>query len=684
MSVPTAVARPPLTSVIDLSTDDNEDGEAVGQLDDAQLARALQQREYELEYKDNNTRQQQQQQLQQGSNKRRRTQPADDSHSQRAGAANAGHQSQYDSDSTASRLAPLLPPSTSGSESVGSFSSGNSSSSSGGGSVPSARSHVDSPSSDCAFHMNHIRGVSNAHSLRLRSVVIGSIERCVALNYCWDLAWLMDECPVLQTVARVDCVAGEKYRYADRSSEELRQQANELRLPNVHIHFARLPLPYSCHHTKLLLLFYADGLRFIHTTANFLSCDAHYKNQSMFVQDFPVKQRPQQQWDSEWWLHDDFERALCDYFQSYAAIGLDLLSALRQFDYRAARCILIPSAPGTYTGQTMSRWGHMKVRAVLQRELTHSADLAAQPITAQFSSLGSCSTKWMSELRHSLGASGGSLQSSPPPIRLVWPTLTDVRDSVEGWMAGGSICCDKRNLNDTVRPLLHRWDGSLSGRHQAAPHIKSYCRANGQRAAYVIVTSANMSAAAWGTLQKNDTQLAVRHYEIGLLFTSVGAATPLPSAAVTAIILVHAKRSTHASLRHTACGQSGGAVAATLHACPSSEQRGAVHIHRSRLRAARAVSSAVQRVVCSLRRLRRAVALGRGSAHTRQTWSDVRGGRQQTVTDRADRGQQAAAVERHSDSAMCGQSIRAAAIEEHQRGRAVNNSGAVNNNNSNR
>ena len=383
------------------------------------------------------------------------------------------------------------------------------------------KARSSSPTDDCAFHVNAIRGVSNQHSLRLREVVVGDIQRCVALNYCWDLAWLLEECPVLQTVQRVDCVAGERYKFAERGSEELRQQADELRLPNVHAHFARLPLPYSCHHTKLLLLFYGHGLRFVHTTANFLNCDVSYKNQSVFVQDFPLRtEAARESWKSEWWLHDDFGRSLCDYFDSYSAIGLDLLPLLRQFDYRAARAILIPSAPGTYTGQQMWRYGHMKVRAVLQRELTATASLASQPIVAQFSSLGSVQSKWLTELRRSLGASAGPLQSSEPPaIRLVWPTLDDVRDSIEGWMAGASLCCDSRNLNATVRPLLHRWDGSVSGRHQAAPHIKSYCRASGQHAAYVIITSANLSAAAWGQLQRNDTQLAVRHYEIGLLFT---------------------------------------------------------------------------------------------------------------------------------------------------------------------
>lgn len=36
--------------------------------------------------------------------------------------------------------------------------------------------------------------------------------------------------------------------------------------------------------------------------------------------------------------------------------------------------------------------------------------------------------------------------------------------------------------------------------------------------AWVILTSSNLSKAAWGSLQKTNTQLMIRHYEAGILF----------------------------------------------------------------------------------------------------------------------------------------------------------------------
>jgi len=40
-----------------------------------------------------------------------------------------------------------------------------------------------------------------------------------------------------------------------------------------------------------------------------------------------------------------------------------------------------------------------------------------------------------------------------------------------------------------------------------------------QSIAWVCLTSSNLSKAAWGTLQKNNSQLFCRHWELGLLFT---------------------------------------------------------------------------------------------------------------------------------------------------------------------
>ncbi|PIO68976.1 hypothetical protein TELCIR_09216 [Teladorsagia circumcincta] len=51
------------------------------------------------------------------------------------------------------------------------------------------------------------------------------------------------------------------------------------------------------------------------------------------------------------------------------------------------------------------------------------------------------------------------------------------------------------------------------------PHVKTYTDIVDGVPQWILVTSANLSKAAWGDLQKNKTQLMVRSYELGVLIT---------------------------------------------------------------------------------------------------------------------------------------------------------------------
>ena len=62
------------------------------------------------------------------------------------------------------------------------------------------------------------------------------------------------------------------------------------------------------------------------------------------------------------------------------------------------------------------------------------------------------------------------------------------------------------------------------------PYLRMQRSGRGPRIAFLVMTSHNLSKAAWGTLQKNDTQLYIMHYELGVLL--------LPSLEVVSVIPV--------------------------------------------------------------------------------------------------------------------------------------------------
>lgn len=85
-----------------------------------------------------------------------------------------------------------------------------------------------------------------------------------------------------------------------------------------------------------------------------------------------------------------------------------------------------------------------------------------------------------------------------------------------------------------MKPFLHKYlrkwtPPACLHRQNAMPHIKTYARFDPSTADedkesksgvldWAILTSANLSKAAWGAHQKNDTQFMIRSYELGVLF----------------------------------------------------------------------------------------------------------------------------------------------------------------------
>jgi hypothetical protein len=131
---------------------------------------------------------------------------------------------------------------------------------------------------------------------------------------------------------------------------------------------------------------------------------------------------------------------------------------------------------------------------------------------------------------------------------------------LQGYDSGGSLPCSAKNLYDLkttsfslgqkliagFEGRLRRWDGTPSGRQRATPHMKCYFRynisspsastdsANGSPSSssssfspkshsnielsWFVLTSANLSQAAWGVHEKGVSQIYVKSFEMGVLF----------------------------------------------------------------------------------------------------------------------------------------------------------------------
>lgn len=65
---------------------------------------------------------------------------------------------------------------------------------------------------------------------------------------------------------------------------------------------------------------------------------------------------------------------------------------------------------------------------------------------------------------------------------------------------------------------MSQWRAVSARRERAMPHIKTFTRiSDNGNIAWFLLTSANLSKAAWGALEKKGTQLTIRSYELGVL-----------------------------------------------------------------------------------------------------------------------------------------------------------------------
>ncbi|KPA84425.1 tyrosyl-DNA phosphodiesterase-like protein [Leptomonas pyrrhocoris] len=179
---------------------------------------------------------------------------------------------------------------------------------------------------------------------------------------------------------------------------------------------------------------------------------------------------------------------------------------------------------------------------------------------------------------------------SPPAnvqdVQIIYPTEAEVRNSFEGWRGGGSLPLRLQCCHEFVNERLHRWgcqrrlstsssstpsaaaagvaahysrasavdvdaldddeEGEREGavlqspsssafayRQYALPHIKSYAAVHADRTHlhWYLLTSANLSQAAWGSIgakatNKTPRRLLVRSYELGVLYDRTSAVSP--------------------------------------------------------------------------------------------------------------------------------------------------------------
>ncbi|ORY28557.1 tyrosyl-DNA phosphodiesterase [Neocallimastix californiae] len=337
----------------------------------------------------------------------------------------------------------------------------------------------------------------------------------IQFNFLLDLDWFMTQVPLhSRNTAKILFIHG--IRDIPESSQLY---------PNTRFLAPHIPLPYGSHHTKAMLLFYDDyTMQVVIHTANLVPGDWYFKTQAVWTSPFLSKKTDEYIKSGR---ECEFEKELCKYIRYYNIPVLNRLAErVSLYNFEECKAILISSVPGIHRGKELNNWGHLQLRNILntkyQMKFNTSEIKKESYIIAQMSSIGALGKddRWLNkEFGQSLRNSISGIDSKVN-IKLIYPTVDNVRNSLEGWNGGNCLPFSNSNWqkqSNYMGKILNIWKADNSGRTKAMPHIKTYTRIDNDEISWFLLTSANLSKAAWGTLQKQGNQLMIRNYELGVL-----------------------------------------------------------------------------------------------------------------------------------------------------------------------
>ncbi|CAJ0565052.1 unnamed protein product, partial [Mesorhabditis spiculigera] len=328
-------------------------------------------------------------------------------------------------------------------------------------------------------------------------------------NFMIDLDWVLRQYPAELRTTPISLVVGEKM---GTSKTDIERTSKALGSTNVEVFTAKLPIPYGTHHTKLSLFESADRrLHIVVSTANLVEGDWREKTQAFYYCTGELQSTASTS-------HTVFQTELLDYLARYKLPSVDAwIEKLKSTTLVENGDHFIYSVPGYHKADDQEKIAQLALRKALK---TRKPDPGALYI-AQCSSIGSLGSKpdqWM--LSQFLITLRGGRSTGSTRLFLVYPTVKNVQESYEGWSAGGSLPYQSgtHQKQPWLRTALCKWFSENRGRSQAMPHVKTYCEIGEDRELkWMVLTSANLSKAAWGEIQKGGQQLCVRSYEAGVL-----------------------------------------------------------------------------------------------------------------------------------------------------------------------
>jgi tyrosyl-DNA phosphodiesterase-1 len=420
---------------------------------------------------------------------------------------------------------------------VGNFAKGSSASQ-----IQTAESCIRSP-----FRLTKIQDLpdnSNVDTITL-GALLGreNLKEVWLFDYLFDLDFVMYAFhPSIRKKVEVKIIHGS---YEESSEQRQHLNITSKHWPNTKIICAHMPERFGTHHSKMMVLFTNENeAQVVIHTANMIPFDWENMTQGVWMSPIlPLAlkfiQEDTSLNSSQIGTGNRFKIDLLRYLKAYESRTASLVSKLELYDFSAIRAAFLASVPGTVklsasNPKEYTSFGWLGLREILKViPPSHISDT----IVVQISSVASLGEKWEA---HFFGVirTGSLFQLGRiPSVRILFPTADDIRNSLNGYSSGGSIhmkASGPRNEKQIsrLRQMLCQWN-PVKSRHDkvdsrgeknalrgpAAPHIKTFIRFSNdfQSIKWALMTSANLSTQAWGSIPDQHGLFRISSYEVGVL-----------------------------------------------------------------------------------------------------------------------------------------------------------------------
>ncbi|CAH0698450.1 unnamed protein product [Spodoptera exigua] len=346
---------------------------------------------------------------------------------------------------------------------------------------------------------------------------LGELKCSLQINFMVEIGWLLAQ-----------------YYFAGYSEKKLTilygEECSELKnisqkKPQVTAHQVTMSTPFGKHHTKMMILCYEDGsLRVVISTANLYLDDWENRTQGLWFSP-SCPELPADSMPHEGESPTMFKKSLLRYLNNYHLPNLAFyVDRVKRCNFSHINVFLVASVPGSHFDLD---WGMTRVGSLLRQHCCIPPEETKNwPLIAQASSIGSYGKEpklWLTgDFLHNFTKikNQSQLLSTPPELRIVYPSLENVRQSHDNLLGGGCLpyAGDAHAKQPWLNSFLYQWQAKSTCRNRAMPHIKSYTRFHNGKAAFYLLTSANISKAAWGQVNKGNGALRIMSYEAGVLF----------------------------------------------------------------------------------------------------------------------------------------------------------------------